>query len=665
MSLECLNTIILDNLAIHIDLSNLNSWNTNTGLTSISLTKWNQAISSDLNLLDFGLTGYDNGLLDNMLSGITLTANDNKFKLYRVGYNTTAGTSYSGYTITTVDDSTLGRYFSLDGGFLQGYFKLEGYEYEVLSPRYNEGITIETLIELESASSGIFFLMGTRAEDKYNPYFSGETGIVGQSGVHNSTGGTDYVYSFSGITTSEGNYLNAYIDEEVIRSAMIRPEDDLRVTTQKQFPQVNNIKNNVIAFELTNDKRLAYKYIDDEGNLQYNESTQTITKTGWSVIDITFTPDEEIKNYDPLMYQCYVRRTGVLRFYLDGRLFWKVKDFTEWYSSPINNDKEKQLGVPFTISWGGGSFGLKHSYHFNSGDTSATLVQDPTKDSLFIEDYFSSTYIGNIQKLRVYDRALTPSEVLHNTLIEKGLLAGYGLTTVKGGRIISKSTPITNEPVPAFSDFNIVIASPFEVGTTISGLTQFTWGTTASLYVATTSIGISQDTGTLLGNELPNDGMESLTIDTISDTGQTTHSWTITGCSTQATSFNRSVSKCSIHPVYYGVLTGSTRPAVTSDLVTGGTKTVVNSDGTVTVTFNSAPDEYSWLAIPSTSTSKTCWYVDTVDNGCINDDPADKYPDECVISVTSGQACWSDVNYKVYMSGFFGEITDPMQFRNS
>ena len=63
MSLECLNNIIFDDLAIHIDISSLQSWNRNTDLTLVSLTKLNNAISSDLNLLDFGLTG-DSTLLE-------------------------------------------------------------------------------------------------------------------------------------------------------------------------------------------------------------------------------------------------------------------------------------------------------------------------------------------------------------------------------------------------------------------------------------------------------------------------------------------------------------------------------------------------------------------------------------------------------------------------
>ena len=127
------------------------------------------------------------------------------------------------------------------------------------------------------------------------------------------------------------------------------------------------------------------------------------------------------------------------------------------------------------------------------------------------------------------------------------------------------------------------------------------------------------------------------------------------------------MSKCSLYPIYYGKLTSGSRPAVTNSLVTTGCigKPACNSTSTVTVSFNSASDEYTWLAIPATSTSKTCWYVNALDNGLINDSPSDKYPDECTLDITSAEGCWSSISYKVYMSGAVGEITEAMQFRNS
>jgi hypothetical protein len=121
-----------------------------------------------------------------------------------------------------------------------------------------------------------------------------------------------------------------------------------------------------------------------------------------------------------------------------------------------------------------------------------------------------------------------------------------------------------------------------------------------------------------------------------------------------------------IYPYYWGKLTCGSRPAVTSALVTGGTKVLAVSTGTVTISFGSGASEYTWLAIPQISTSKICWYVSGIDNGFMNRGCAsDKYPDECQICVSSGQLCWSNVCYKVYMSGAVGAIISPMEFRNS
>ena len=115
-------------------------------------------------LIDFGLTEFDNGRTNIMWSGITLRPADTLFSMYRIGYNKvinpstgntsgyTATTEYSGYTISGVTgaSATTGNYFDLKGGYLQGFFKLDGYNYELLPPRYNYGITIETLVYLNS-----------------------------------------------------------------------------------------------------------------------------------------------------------------------------------------------------------------------------------------------------------------------------------------------------------------------------------------------------------------------------------------------------------------------------------------------------------------------------------------------------------------------------------
>lgn len=363
MNLECLNNIITDHLAIYIDLTNIKSWNLNSGFTSYSLTKWSGAVSDNINLMDFGLTEFDNGRTNVMWSGITLTPNDTYFSMYRIGRNnvqnpTTGETS--GITVNTIYDiypmsatSITGgsmNYFDLTGGYLQGFFKLKDYNYELFPARYNNGITIETLLYLHSNSEGIFYMMGVRAEDKYNPYFSGET----TTGL---TSGTT-----SGVTTSLGNYLDSIIETQILKKRFNIFEEKI-TTIFSGASQSDNIKNNAIAFLLTEDKKLAYKYINADGRIVTNSSSAIINRTGYTWVTIVFTPNDIIE--DPDLLECAPQRTGKLVFYVNGRAVWIIREFPEFYFHSINNDKEKQIGVPYSISWGGGSFGLENSWHYD------------------------------------------------------------------------------------------------------------------------------------------------------------------------------------------------------------------------------------------------------------------------------------------------------------
>jgi hypothetical protein len=62
------------------------------------------------------------------------------------------------------------------------------------------------------------------------------------------------------------------------------------------------------------------------------------------------------------------------------------------------------------------------------------LVQDERKNNLTIGENFDSGFEGGIQKLRIYDKALTSTEILHNALIESK--KNPNIIVSKGGRII-------------------------------------------------------------------------------------------------------------------------------------------------------------------------------------------------------------------------------------
>lgn len=398
MDLSCLNDIIKNGLGVHIDISDNNSWNLNTGLTSISLTKWKDAVSDDLLLYDYGLTLYDNGRSDRPYDSLSLNQDDLKVNLYRVGFNTLTGltsqvdtgtTQYSGFEMTGVTGGSVGNYFELNGGYLQGFFKLQQYNHELFPPRYGQGITIENVLRIDSNSNGIFYLMGARSEDKYNNFFSGETkqqetitttsvstGVVGLTGeVTKST------TTFSGVTTSEQNYLSAFVNEDVYQKGF---SDFANQKTNIPILQSSgNTHENIIAFKLEEDKRITILRVGSSGIIDYKTSDNIVVVTGWTTISTVFEPYQIITDKKEL--KCADRRLGDLVFYVNGRKFWKIKDYSEFYFKDFKNHKEKVIGVPYNISFGGGSFGLKHSYHY---DNHLEYLFNNNSGSIYIDNNF-------------------------------------------------------------------------------------------------------------------------------------------------------------------------------------------------------------------------------------------------------------------------------------
>jgi hypothetical protein len=230
-------------LPISIDLNNPLSnaknklyWGTyDSGNTATSLNYYN-ITNEDLScytgftgLCNVGLTSIDNGLFPRMSgetlyytmgidTGTTYSSQyyDRRFKMRPVwsyakspNYKFSGITANTAYYIVNKTDDNVGTYQELYGGFFQGFYKLWGYNYEVFPERVNKGWTMETIIkprqveeysltsyekylnEIYPQNAGMFFFMGTRAENKFYHPASGETQIP-------MTFDCDFDFTFSG-----------------------------------------------------------------------------------------------------------------------------------------------------------------------------------------------------------------------------------------------------------------------------------------------------------------------------------------------------------------------------------------------------------------------------------------------------------------------------------
>lgn len=124
------------------------------------------------------------------------------------------------------------------------------------------------------------------------------------------------------------------------------------------------------------------------------------------------------------------KRKGLLKLYVNGYLFMIITDFEEIIPRELNTQKEKQLGVPFNISWGGGTQGLRESLMFSGcSSTYGPYIQDPelmpnetlsgtslsglTTD-IIMEPNFGGTFMGGISQFRMYAEPLSTPQLQHN-----------------------------------------------------------------------------------------------------------------------------------------------------------------------------------------------------------------------------------------------------------
>jgi hypothetical protein len=157
-------------------------------------------------------------------------------------------------------------------------------------------------------------------------------------------------------------------------------------------------------------------------------------------------------------------RLGTLKFYVNGKLFLVTENFEEIIPRLLNVEKEKQIGVAYNISIGGGTQGLHDNLTFSGGCPDAlsglTYQQDPesltTNDlnntiysglttNIKLEEIFGGSLIGDISTFMMYTEPLNAGQIKHNFRILKDKYNLLNHDCVDCGLILPTPTP-TNTP---------------------------------------------------------------------------------------------------------------------------------------------------------------------------------------------------------------------------
>ena len=434
----------------------------------------------------------------------------------------------------------IGTVAQLNGGFYQGFYKLQGYDYEVLPTRMSQGWTVEMMLKYRFTgdtnvglnarypeNKGTFFFMGSRAENKFYHYADGspssDTGYTrvtsGLTCMHTCgcsiTGGTGAdcipVYQPSGVTSSNCNcgcpcscsteasvkeldplydgVSNAMsirfsgdtgnprvcVKEYLITGSCIPSGSCLTATTfvtgvttvewcstrgifeDCKFTPYINLEH-WVQIDAVFERNAYYDckdldYLGGLGQIEKEVFTATSANNSVSLVVPPITHEEGYDGYKPakttevhindLWLQEREYRLGKLKIFVNGKLLMVCEDFEEIIPRPLNTYKERQVGVPFNISVGGGTQGLKDNLTFSGGCpaelSEIVYQQDPecltTEDldntiysglstNIYLEEIFGGSFIGAISAFRMYVEPLDASEVKHNFRLLK---TKYGL----------------------------------------------------------------------------------------------------------------------------------------------------------------------------------------------------------------------------------------------
>ena len=339
--------IITNGLISNFDFNNDNIFLSPTsGVTNdiiISDIQWDGAINNGVTLNDIGLTGLDNGLLRYVLpnndlthSGLTeqflyttmvIPENDYKFRMHEV----TGMTSGYTYPITiTADTANHLTYAQFCGGFYQGFYKLDDYDYQVLPNRVKKGWVADFWVKknedcaIPSGSTsgdcknypniilndkypnnkGFFFYMGTRAENKYWSTFNG----INAGCTSNCTSGTTSGVT-SGVTIGSeiGLPCDALGDTVNLPGNWCTIPKELTSHTSSGIPlgpieiTFTKYNNNFLIYSRTcHDENINYDepHISPGGHNLCNFSGGTVLVTGYTHSDIGIIDENKFLTYN-------------------------------------------------------------------------------------------------------------------------------------------------------------------------------------------------------------------------------------------------------------------------------------------------------------------------------------------------------------------------------
>ena len=181
--------------------------------------------------------------------------------------------------------------------------------------------------------------------------------------------------------------------------------DSLRDKSANEYNPYNDLYNNALAFRITDKGEIGYRMLVMDCEKEGRDKTSiiegysfenTIPNCEWCTINVRMS---------------FIFGKMKLFFYVNGKLKYITKDLPQIDLKALNELYEKQEGVPYNISLGGGTQGLAETIQYN-------YMLNPTR-VYPLEKYFAGSFIGYIKSFKIYNCFVEQLIIENNYKYEK------------------------------------------------------------------------------------------------------------------------------------------------------------------------------------------------------------------------------------------------------
>lgn len=191
----------------------------------------------------------------------------------------------------------------------------------------------------------------------------------------------------------------------------------------KEYNVLKDLYRNALAFQIRDDGTIGYKYLvkdcesEEEKYKILEEFTDNpvILNKIWYTVNIQILP---VRHHDFSLNKCIVSSPFddkmMIMIYVNGKLVLVSREIPMLNLKKLDDLDDKQQGVPFNISVGGGTQGLAEVVYLN--------YMKPPQYTLPLEREFGGSFIGWIKSFKFYSCHLNYQEIVKNHIFNETTL---------------------------------------------------------------------------------------------------------------------------------------------------------------------------------------------------------------------------------------------------